>query len=125
MFMRHVLAANVRDLAKAHFKESRNRPFALHAAAKKAGHTLSLSTVQRILSEETGATLDNIQALADVFDVSVYQLLIPELRVDNPQLVMGAMKDEERMYRRWRQDRAAQKGENETEPRVRRREPST
>lgn len=95
--MRHVLAENVAALMALHFKESRNRPKAL---AGKAG--VSLSTIQRILEARTGATLDNIEAIAEVFELSVYQILIPALDIANPQIVQGAMKNEERMYRQWK-----------------------
>lgn len=71
--------------------------------AKAAG--VSLSTVQRILKEESGATLDNIEALAAAFDLSAYQLLIPELSPANPQLVAEATAAEKRLYRRWQQAR--------------------
>lgn len=96
-FMRHVLAGNVAALMKLHFMESRNRPKAL---AAKAG--VSLSTIQRILEAKTGATLDNIESIAAVFELSVYQILIPELDVADPQIVPGALKNEERLYRQWK-----------------------
>lgn len=70
------------------------------ALAKDAG--VSLSTIQRVLSKESGASLDNIEAIAAAFDVSVYQLLIPSLDILNPQVVQGAVKNEERMYRQWK-----------------------
>lgn len=96
-FMRHILATNVGKLMETHYRESRNRPKAL---AKDAGVTLS--TIQRMLKAEVGASLDNIEAVADAFDISVYQLLIPELDIDNPQLVHGASADEKRLYRQWK-----------------------
>lgn len=96
-FMRHVLAENVAGLMALHFKESRNRPKALSV---RAG--VSLSTVQRVLGAKTGASLDNIEAIAEVFDLSAYQLLIPALEIARPQTVQGAMKNEERMFRQWK-----------------------
>lgn len=96
-FMRTILAGNVSRLMDHQYRDSSNRPMAL---AKDAG--VSLSTIQRVLSKESGATLDNIEAIAAAFDVSVYQLLIPSLDILNPQVVQGAMKNEERMYRQWK-----------------------
>ena len=96
--MRQVLALNVAQLMELHYKLSTNRPRAL---ARDAG--VSLSTVQRILSAQTGASLDNVEAVAAAFQLSAYQLLIPNLHPDNPQVVHGATKDEERLYRRWKQ----------------------
>lgn len=102
-FMRHIVADNIRQLMNARFKESGNKPKALSLATGKPGEGgLSLSTVQRILAEETGATLDNLEAIADALDVSLYQLLIPALNAESPQIVQGAVKNEERMYKQWR-----------------------
>ena len=91
---RGVLAQNVHNLMRRSFKESANMPLALAKAAK-----ISLSSVQRMLSGETGATLDNIHAVAEVLDVAIYQLLIPYLNPNNPQVVKGASPAEQRMYR--------------------------
>lgn len=99
-FMRVVLAENVQRLMDIHYPDSRNRPKAL---AKDAG--VSLSTVQRILGQQggTGATLDNIEAVANAFELSAYQILIPELDTHNPQVVAGATAAEKRLYRRYQQ----------------------
>lgn len=101
--MRQVLALNVQKLVEHHFGNSSNKPMAL---AKAAG--VSLSTAQRIMGAETGASLDNIEAIAAVFDLSAYQMLIPSLDPMNPPLVKGATKLEERIYRQWKQARTAQ-----------------
>ncbi len=96
-FMRSVLAHNVEELMHRHFSMSSNKPKALAAQAK-----VSLSTVQRIIAAEVGASLDNIEAIASVFEVSTYQLLVPNLNIENPQVIKGATKDEERLYDVWR-----------------------
>lgn len=96
-FYRSILAVNVRALMELHYASESNKPKKL---AKEAD--VSLSTVQRILAKETGATLDNIEAIAGVFDLTVYQLLVPELNIKNPQIIKGATKAEERMYRSWK-----------------------
>jgi transcriptional regulator with XRE-family HTH domain len=92
--MRQVLARNVRKLMEHHYADNPNRPKAL---AKDAG--VSLSTVQRILAAENGASLDNIESVALALQVSSYQLLIPVLDTKNPQVVKGAMEAERRFYR--------------------------
>ena len=99
-FMRAVLADNVQRLMLLHYAQNSNRPKALSVDAG-----VSLSTVQRILARDVGASLDNIEAMATAFDVSVYQLLIPELDTANPQVVLGASETERRLYRKWQQDR--------------------
>lgn len=95
-FMRQVLAANVRLLMLQRYRDSQNKPKAL---AKDAG--VSLSTVQRILAGANGTNLDNIEVVALALQVSSYQLLIPALHPDNPQVVHGATQDEQRLYKRW------------------------
>src|SRR5688572_23412544 len=97
-FMREVLAQNISKLMQHHYRDTPNKPLRL---AKEAG--VSLSTVQRLINKETGASLDNIEAIASAFQLSSYQLMLPALDPKNPQVVRGATKDEERLYRLWKQ----------------------
>ncbi len=100
--MRAVFAENVQNLMDSHFKDNPNRPMKL---SKESG--VSLSTVQRILAQKVGASLDNIESIAEVFDLSVYQIMLAGLDIKNPQVVTGAVKNEKVMYRRWQQSRIA------------------
>ncbi len=70
--MREVLAQNINRLMEQRYAASSNRPMAL---AKDAG--VSLSSVQRTLSRETGASIDTVEAFARVFELDAYQLLMP------------------------------------------------
>lgn len=70
--MREVLAQNVNRMMEQRYRESSNRPMAL---AKDAG--VSLSTVQRTLSREAGASIDTVESFAKVFGLSAYQMLVP------------------------------------------------
>jgi hypothetical protein len=70
--MREVLAQNINRLMEQRYQSSSNRPLAL---SKDAG--VSLSSVQRTLSRETGASIDTVEAFARVFGLSAYQLLMP------------------------------------------------
>lgn len=96
-FMRTVVAANVRALIDDHYKESPNKPMAL---SKATG--LSLSSVQRVLSAEAGASIDTLEAIANAFEISVYQLVLPNLDPQNPQVVSGASAAERGMYAAFR-----------------------
>ena len=98
--MRTILAANLALLADQHYASMPNLTARQKHLAKEAG--VSFSTVQRIMKAETGASLDNIEVLAAVFDLSAYQLLLPNLCSKNPQVVQGATKDEQRLYAMWR-----------------------
>lgn len=102
-FMRSVLSDNLQKLMSAdkRFKDLENETQQYKALAKESG--VSYSTIQRFMKKQTGASLDNIESVAGVFDLSVYQLMIPELDVANPQIVQGASKSEEKAYRRWKQ----------------------
>lgn len=100
-FMREVLADNIRRLMEHHFASSSNKPRLLATKAR-----VSLSTVQRLLSRETGATLDNVESIAEVFHLSSYQILVPMLDVANPQLIKGATLSEQRFYRSLQQSKS-------------------
>lgn len=79
------------------YRESANQPRAL---AKDAD--ISLSSVQRVIAGQTGPGVDTIECIANAFDLSLYQLLIPGLDPHRPQEVPGALKQEERYLRRAR-----------------------
>ena len=99
-FMRSILAVNVARLLERHYPAMENVTQRQKALAKEAG--VSFSTIQRFMDGSTGATIDNIEVVAAAFGLSAYQLLIPNLHAENPQLVKGATKDEERIYSNWR-----------------------
>lgn len=69
--LRHHVAANIRHQMRAKFWNATNQPLSL---AKAAG--LSLSTVQRILSAEVGASIDNLEHIAQALDVPAFRLLL-------------------------------------------------
>lgn len=96
-FMREILAQNVRMLIEHHYKDRDNRPRAL---ANATG--LSLSSVQRVLNAEAGASIDTIEVIANAFDLSTYHLVLPNLDVENPQVVAGASSAERAMYAQFR-----------------------
>lgn len=100
--MRQAVAQNVRRLIDHHYEESRNKPKAL---AEATG--LTLSSVQRVLAADVGASIDTIEAIANVFDLAVYQLVLPNLDVENPQVVAGASSAERALYLRLRNAMAA------------------
>lgn len=104
--MREVLAQNVRQLIDHHYKDSENRPKAL---ANDTG--LSLSSVQRVLSAEAGASIDTIEVIANAFDLSTYHLVLPNLDAQNPQVVAGASSAERAMYAQFRRGQSRMENE--------------
>lgn len=83
--MRGILAANIRYLMDVRFAASGNRPMAL---AKRAG--ISLSSVQRIVACDVGASIDNIEAIAAALGQPVYRLLLADMTADDPEAREGA-----------------------------------
>ena len=98
-YMRTILAINTKNLLDYHFSESSNKPLAL---AEKSG--LSLSSIQRVLNVNVGSSIDSIESIAEAFDISVYQLLLPNLDVENPQVVTGASASERQLYKRFQRN---------------------
>ena len=98
-FMREVVAQNLEALMQSHLKEEGDK---FRALSKAAG--VSKSTVQRIMSRDVGVSLDNLEAIAAVFQLSAYQILIPGLNTAAPQMIPGALKEEERLYRLWKKE---------------------
>ncbi len=77
-----------------HLVAEENKPKSM---GKATGH--STSSIQRILNQETGITLEILTNLAEAFNLSPYQFLIPNLDVENPQIVVGARISEQRIIR--------------------------
>lgn len=69
--VRKVLAHNLKSLMKQRYPDHPNRPLALAKDAR-----ISLSSVQRTMEARTGASVDTIEAIAIVFGVQPFQLLI-------------------------------------------------
>lgn len=100
-FMREVVAQNVRHLVDRHYADSDNKPKRLAEDAQ-----ISLSSAQRVLAADVGASIDTLESIANVFELSVYQLVLPNLDVDNPQVVSGASSTERSMYARFKRGQA-------------------
>lgn len=95
--MREVVAQNLDALMQLHYRDEGDKHMAL---SKAAG--VSKSTVQRIVKRDVGASIDNLEAIAAVFQLSAYQMLVPSLDVESPEVIPGAAEEEERLYRLWR-----------------------
>lgn len=96
-FMREILAMNVSKMLAHHYRALPNVTARQRALAKDSG--ISFSTVQRIMAKETGATIENIENIAGAFHLSAYQLLVPALDAENPQIIKGATAAEQNFYR--------------------------
>lgn len=70
--VRAVVAANIESRMELRYAESTNKPMDLAEDAH-----ISLSTVQRILGRQLGASIDTLGLIANALDCSVLELLIP------------------------------------------------
>lgn len=77
------LSINVRALMNHVYKGEANKPLAL----SKDAHT-SLSTIQRVLDAAARTQVPTIEAIASVFRLQPYQLLIEGLNIESPQTVI-------------------------------------
>lgn len=105
-FMRRVVGANIARLLDHHYRHLPNVTQKQRALAKDSG--IGFGTIQRIMKEEVGASIDNIESIADSLQISVYQLMLPSLDVKNPQVVNGASEAEQRLYRSWKRSHHAE-----------------
>jgi transcriptional regulator with XRE-family HTH domain len=73
--LRRIVADNVTALMDERYASEPNKTSRQRALARDAG--VSLSTVQRIVGSEVGASIDNMESLAKVFRVPPAALLTP------------------------------------------------
>lgn len=102
-FFRVVVASNVTKLLDHHYSHLPTLTQRQRALAKDAG--VGFGTIQRIMQRKVGASLDNIESIANALQVQVYQLMLPNLDAKNPQVVKGATEAEQSVYRLWRRNR--------------------
>lgn len=60
----------------------------------------SNGTLDRIRRKKAGCSVDQLDALADVFDLEPWQLLIPGLQPNNPPIVRDVTDAERRLWKR-------------------------
>lgn len=116
--LRAVIAINVANRAALQFKGHPNIPVAIKDAS---GGVFSKSTVQRIMDAKVGTSLEQLDGLARALDLAPYQLLMENLDARNPQVVKGAMVDDQALYRRIAREAVSEaRALYETSPGVRR-----
>lgn len=84
MDIREVVAANVQTLID--YARDHDRPYGdQKALAKKA--RIAMSTVARIRKAEVGVSVDVLEAIANAYGLSAWQLMMPNLDPTNPPVV--------------------------------------
>lgn len=109
---RKVLARNVILRSAVQFRDSPNVPMAIREKTHEAERErLSKSYIQLIIAGGASPTLEQLEKLARALDLQPYQLLLPNLDENNPQVAKGAIQGEEQVYqiaRRAAQDALAE-----------------
>ena len=94
--LRGVIAANVLAKARALFPTHPNLPMAIREASGTTDSTrLTKSTIQRILDQQTSATLEQLDGLGRALKVSPYNLLL------SPDVIAGLKTEAERFYAKY------------------------
>lgn len=97
MSARETLAENLKALMAAH---RINTLPALERATDANGHKVGKSTVGRALNCETPLNLDYIEAIAEVYGLDPWQLLVPGLLPKNPPVLRSVGEAEDKLYRK-------------------------
>lgn len=100
MGARDVLAANLRALLDSH--ATVNTVLALEQATERIGVKVGKSTIQRALTRETPLNLDYIEAIAKVFELDTWQLLVQNLAPKNPPVLRSIGEAEDQVYKKMR-----------------------
>lgn len=64
---------------------------------------VGVATLSRIITCKTAATLDTVARLADAFGLEPWQLLVPNLNVNNPQMLQVSSPEEVQLWGRLRE----------------------
>lgn len=75
---------------------------AIEDATTAIGHTVGRSTVDRMSKGKTDFEIGNLEAIARVFDVEVWQMLAPNFDPSNPPVLRSVGEAEEEIYRKIR-----------------------
>jgi transcriptional regulator with XRE-family HTH domain len=103
MGIKNIVAANVQTLMD--YAKDHGQPYAdQKALAKRA--KVAMSTVARIRKAEVGCSIDVLDAIARVYGLSAWQLMMPNLDPTNPP-VFCVTATERDLYRRMRHAAAA------------------
>lgn len=103
-FLREYVAINIQELMELKYDAIEKLTNRVKALSTDSG--VGYGTLRRTLDASSGLTMDNLERIATALDVLPYQLLIPDLDADNPQVVNGAYPSEKRLYALLRRSRA-------------------
>jgi hypothetical protein len=97
---RTVLAENLQALMKANPQFGTLLSLEQATATRGGGKKIGKTTLGNILAKSTPVNLDYVEILAKVFGLAPWQMLVPGLRPDNPQILRSTGAEEEALYRK-------------------------
>jgi len=95
---REVLAENLRELMKANPEVGTLLSLEQATATKGGGKKIGKTTLGNILAKTTPVNLDYVEVLAKVFRLEPWQMLVPNLRPENPQILRATGPEEEALW---------------------------
>lgn len=95
---RDVLADNLEALMKANPQYGKLLSLEQATATRGGGKRIGKTTLANILKRTTPINLDYVEILAKVFGLAPWQLLIPGLRPENPQILRSTGPEEDALY---------------------------
>lgn len=98
MTARETLAENLHALMQSH--HTYKSTLAIERATDAIGKKVGKSTIDRALRSETNLTIDNLEAIAGIYGLDVWQLLTPGLRPKSPPVLRSIGDTEDQLYRR-------------------------
>ncbi len=95
---REVLADNLKALMKANPQYGKLLSLEQATATRGGGKKIGKTTLANILGKTTPVNLDYVEILAKVFGLAPWQMLVPDLRPDNPQILRSTGPEEDALY---------------------------
>lgn len=95
---REVLADNLDALMKANPQYGKLLLLEQATATRGGGKRIGKTTLANILRKTTPVNLDYVEILAKVFGLAPWQMLVPGLRPDNPQILRSTGPEEDALY---------------------------
>ena len=97
---RDVLADNLCALMKANPQYGKLLLLEQATATRGGGKRIGKTTLANILNRSTPVNLDYVEILAKVFGLAPWQMLVPGLRPNNPQILKSTGPEEEALWGR-------------------------
>ena len=97
---RDVLAANLKALMEANPTYGTLLALEKATATRGGGKKIGKTTLGNILAKKTPINLDYVEVLGKVFGMAPWQMLVPDLRPQNPQILKSTGPEEEALWKK-------------------------